>query len=81
MQKTNLHLSYFGRSMYIQLELRTINTQFEIFRVDTPIEVKAVDTKPLVVGSLTSDNEETLNELMNQGLDNTPTSMVSKTQN
>ena len=81
LQKTNLHLGYIGRSMYIQLELHTVNTQFEIFGVDTPIEVKAVDTKPLVVGSLTSDEEEMLNELMNQGLDNLPTPMMSKTQN
>ena len=80
-QKTNLHLGYIGRGMYIQLELCTVNTQFEIFRVDTPIEVKAVDTKPLVVGSLTSDEEETLNKLMDQGLDNIPTPMMSKNQN
>ena len=67
--------------MFIQLELHTINTQFEIFGVDTPIEVTAVDTKPIVVGSLISDEEETLNKLMDQGLDNAPIPSMTRNQN
>ena len=81
MQKTNLHLGYLGQGMYIQLELHTVNTHFEIFGVGTPIEVSAVDTKSMVVRSLTSDEEETLNKLMDQGLDNAPTPLATQSQN
>ena len=66
--------------MFIQFELHTVNTQYEIFGMDTPVEVNAVDTKPVVVGSLTSDEEETSNKLMDQGLVNAQTSMTTGSQ-
>ena len=47
--------------MFIQFELHTTNNQFEIFWVGKPVEVNAVDTKPVVVGLLTSNEEEMLN--------------------
>ena len=67
--------------MFIQHELHTINTQFEIFGVDRPVEVSTVDTKPIVVGSLTSDEEEMLNKLMDQRLDDVSTPSMTLTQN
>ena len=81
MQKTNLHLGYLGQGMFIRFELHTANTQFKIFGMDTPVEVNAVDTKPVVVGLLTFNEEETLNKLMDQGLVNAPASMTTGSQN
>ena len=66
---------------FIQFELRTIDTQFEIFGIDKPVEVSTVDTKPVTIGSLISDEEETLNKLMSQGLDNVPPMSTNCLQN
>ena len=67
--------------MFIQFQLCIVNTQYEIFGMDTPVEVNAVDTKPVVVALLTSDEEETLNKLMDQGLVKAPVSMATCSQN
>ena len=61
------------------MDLRTINVQYEIFKVDNPLDVNGsiVDTKP-VLGSLTSDEEDTLKTLLDQGLDASQTGLNVK---
>ena len=68
----NLHLSYIGSGNFIQFYLRTVSVQYKIFRVDNPLDVDIVNMKP-VLGSLTSDEEETLKTLLDQGLDDPKT--------
>ena len=63
-----MHLAYIGNGTYAQLVLRTVTVQYEISGVLDPYEIQEVDTKPQVIGSLTSDESETLNKLMGRGI-------------
>ena len=74
-QKCNLHLAYIGNGNYAQLVLRTVTVQYEIFGVPDPYEVQEMDSKPQVIGTLTSDESETLDKLMGTGI-----KMMCKTQ-
>ena len=68
LQKCNLHLAYLGCGNYAQLLLRTVTYEYEIFGVSSPLNVDVVDMKPLIIGSLTADEELTLSQLLNMGL-------------
>ena len=63
-RKCNIHLAYIGNVNYAQLILRTVTVQYEIFGVPDPHEVQEMDTKPQILGTLTSDESETLDKLM-----------------
>ena len=45
------------------------------------VEVSTVDMKPVMTRSLTLDEEEMLNKLMEQGLDNVPSMTIQYPQN
>ena len=68
LQKCNLHLAYLGCGNYAQLLLRTITYEYEIFGVSSPLNVDVVDMKLLIIDSLTADEESTLSQLLNMGL-------------
>ena len=63
-QKCNLHLAYMGNRNYAPLILQTVTVQYEIFGVPDPYEVQEMDTKPQILGTLTFDENETLDKLM-----------------
>ena len=60
LQKCNLHLAYLGCGNYAQLLLRTRTYEYKIFGIGSPLNVDVIDTKPLIMGSLTADEELTL---------------------
>ena len=69
-QRCNLHLAYIGNGNYAQLTLCTVTTQYEIFGVPNPLEVQVLDTKPEIIGTLTADENATLDTLLKTGLEN-----------
>ena len=76
-QKFNLHLAYLGNGNYAELVLQTVTVQYEIFSIPDPYEVEEVDTKPQVIGTLTSNENDTLEKLMGLGLRTTQTEKPS----
>ena len=66
--KCNLHLAYMGKGIHAQLVLRTVTVQYEIFGIPDPYEIQEVNTKPLVLDSLTADENGTLNKLLDTGI-------------
>ena len=67
-QRCNLHLAYIGNWNFVQLTLWTVTVQYEIFGIPDLYKVEEVDTKPQILGTLTSDENETLEKLMGMGL-------------
>ena len=45
-----------------------MTVHYEIFGVPDPYEIQEVDTKPIVLGSLTVDENEMLNKLLDTGI-------------
>ena len=61
-QCCNVHLSYLGNGIYAEHKLRTVRATYEIFGLDQPIEID--ETDPVVIGTLTSTENETMDKLM-----------------
>ena len=76
-QQCNLHLVYIGNVNYAQLTLQTVTTQYEIFGVPNPLEVQVLDTKPEIIGTLTADENATLDTLLKTGLEKKAKSVLS----
>ena len=74
-QHCNLHFSYLGSGIYVELIPRVKTVQFQIFGVHEPINID-VDAKPIAIGTLTSDEQDTLQSLLrtSQSLTSTVTS-------
>ena len=53
-----------GNGNYAQLILRTVTIQYEIFGVPNPLEVQEQDMKPQLLGTLTTDENDTLDKLL-----------------
>ena len=61
-QHCNVHLSYLGNGIYTAHELHTVKATYDIFGLDQPLEID--ETEPVVIGTLTSTENETLDKLM-----------------
>ena len=61
-QCCNVHLSYLGNGIFVEHELCTVKATYKIFGIDQPIEIE--ETKQVVIGTLTSTENETLDKLM-----------------
>ena len=66
-QRCNLHLGYLGNGIHIEFVPRRELVSFQIFGVPDPIDVD-MDAKPVAIGTLTSDEQETLNQLLSTGI-------------
>ena len=66
-QRYNLHLGYLGNGIYVEFVPRRKLVSFQIFGVPDPIDVD-MDAKPVAIGTLTSDEQETLNQLLSTGI-------------
>ena len=79
-QHCNVHLVYISSGIYIELTPCTETVSFQIFGLPDLIEMDT-ETKPVAIGSLTSDEYETLNKLLKSGLSlpSKSTSQVSAT--
>ena len=67
-QKTNLHLAYAGRNISVQLTNRATLLHYEIFGVNKPQESDTSEVKLVIVSMVTSEEDETLNTLLAEGL-------------
>ena len=67
-QWCNVHMSYLGRGIFVEHVLRMEIVSYKIFGVDQPLQMEK--TKLVIIGTLTSDEDHTLNIL----LENLPTS-------
>ena len=70
-QRCNLHLCYLGNGLYVELVPRMETVPFEIFGVTDPVNI-SMDAKPVAIGTITSEEQDTLTELLSIGI--TPTS-------
>ena len=61
-QCCNVHLSYLGNGIYTAHELHTVKATYDIFSLDQPLEID--ETEPVVIGTLTGTENETLDKLM-----------------
>ena len=61
-QCCNIHLSYLGNGIFAEHELHTVKATYKIFGLDQPIEID--ETEQVVIGTLTSAENETLDKLM-----------------
>ena len=66
-QWCNLHLAYLGSGIYIQLIPQTETVNFQIFNLPAPVEMD-IETKPVAIGTLTSDETETLSQVLISGI-------------
>ena len=57
-----------GKGIYAQLVLQTVTVHYEIFGVPDPYEIQEIDTKPIVLGSLTADENKMLHKLLDTGI-------------
>ena len=63
-QRCNIHLSYLGQGVFAEHLLRTEKVSYKLFGIDLPVEVE--DKKTVVIGTLTSDENSTLDKLLKQ---------------
>ena len=66
--RCDLHLAYVGKRIYAQLRLWTELLEYAIFGIIEPEELKGAEMKPLVMGTLTADEDKTLSYLLNMGI-------------
>ena len=66
-QRCNLHLGYLGNGIYVEFVPRTELVSFQIFGVPELVDIN-MDAKPVAIGSLTFDEQETLNKLLSTGI-------------
>ena len=64
MQRCNIHLAYFGQGTFIKLKLRTTLVSYKLFGVDQPVEIE--EKRPVVIGTLTCEEDVTLDILLDQ---------------
>ena len=64
MQRCNLHLTYLGQDIFVELALRTSKVSYKLFGIDKPIDLE--ETSPVVIGTLTSEESSTLDLLLKQ---------------
>ena len=79
-QCCNVHLAYIGTGINVELTPHTETVSFQIFYLPDPIDMD-IETKPVAIGSLTSDEKKTLKKLLKSGLSlpSKSTSQVSAT--
>ena len=66
MPRCNIHLSYLGQGTYVELTLRTALVSYKIFSVDHPVELE--EKTPVVIGTLTCEEDVTLDVLLKETL-------------
>ena len=66
--RCDLYLAYVGKGIYAQLILWTESLEYAIFGIMESGEPTGVEKKPLVVGTLTADEDKTLSYLLNMGI-------------
>ena len=66
-QSCNLHLGYLGNGIYIEFVPQTEIVSFQIFWVPEPVDIN-MDAKPVAIGTLSFDEQETLNKLLSTGI-------------
>ena len=64
MQRCNIDLSYLGQGTFIKLKLRTALVSYKLFGVDHPVKLE--EKNPVVIGTLTSEEDATLDILLEQ---------------
>ena len=63
-QRCNIYLSYLGQGIFAEHRLRTTLVSYKLFGIDQPIELEEKD--PVVIGTLTCEENETLDMLLEQ---------------
>ena len=64
----DLHLAYIGKGIYAHLILWIESLEYAVFGTVESGESSGVETKPLIVGTLTADEDKTLSYLLNMGV-------------
>ena len=64
MQRCNIHLSYLGQGTFVKLKLRTALVSYKLFGVDHPVKLE--EKNPVVIGTLTCEEDATLDILLKQ---------------
>ena len=73
-QHCNLYFGYLGGGIYVELIPRVETVQFQIFGMPEPVNID-VDAKPITIGTITSDEQDTLQSLLRTS--QSPTSTVT----
>ena len=76
-QQCNLHLSYVGKCVYVQHEIRTVTVAYDIFGLPEPLELD-VETETVIIGTCTADEQETLDKLFRLGITSSTTTETEK---
>ena len=64
MQRCNIHLLYLGQGIFVEHKLRTALVSYKLFGIDQPGKLEEKD--PVVIGTLTCEENETLDMLLEQ---------------
>ena len=76
-QRCNLHLSYLGKGIYVQHEIRTVTVAYDIFGLPEPLNLD-VQMESITIGTCTADKQETLDKLFHLGITSSPTAETGK---
>ena len=63
-QRCNIHLSNLGQGVFAEHLMRTTRVSYKLFSIDQPVELE--EKNPVVIGTLTSEENETLDILLEQ---------------
>ena len=66
-QRCNLHLSYIGKGIYVQHEIRNVTVAYDIFGLPEPLKLD-VQMETITIGTFTTDKQETLDKLLHLGI-------------
>ena len=66
-QRCNLHLGYLGNGIYVEFVPQMKLVSFQIFGIPEPVNID-MDAKPVAIGTLSCDEQETLNKLLSTGI-------------
>ena len=75
-QRCNIHLSYLGQGVFAEHTLRTSKVSYKFFGIDQPIELNETDL--VIIGTLTSDENDTLDKLLELSHFSPPNAETSK---
>ena len=61
-QRCNIHLLYLGQGVFAEHTLRTNKVSYKFLGIDQPVELDEIN--PVVIGTLTNDENDTLDKLL-----------------
>ena len=76
-QQCSIHLSYLGQGSFAEHTIRTALVSYKLFSIDQPVEIEEKD--PVVIGTLTCEENETMDMLLDQSHSQTEVGLSNTT--